>query len=142
MVAALFALHPINVESVAWAAERKNVLSMMFFLLALWAYIWYTRSPRPQRYACVVGLYALALMAKPQVITFPFLLWLWDYWPLGRIGDLWGSAPRSQDVEAGAQRSVGGSQSAETRVSSPRPTLESVIWKKSRCFCFLRSARW
>jgi protein O-mannosyl-transferase len=130
MVAALFALHPINVESVAWAAERKNVLSMMFFLLALWAYVWYTRSPRPQRYACVVGLYALALMAKPQVITFPFLLWLWDYWPLGRIGDLWGSAPRSQDVEADAQRSVGGSQSAETRVSLPRPTLESVIWEK------------
>ncbi len=84
MVAALFALHPINVESVAWAAERKNVLSMMFFLLALYAYTWYTRQPSRQRYAAVAGLFVLALLAKPQVITFPFLLLLWDYWPLGR----------------------------------------------------------
>ncbi len=85
MVAALFALHPINVESVAWAAERKNVLSTLFFLLALYAYEWYARNPERRRYAWVVGLYALALMAKPQVITFPFLLVLWDYWPLGRV---------------------------------------------------------
>jgi tetratricopeptide (TPR) repeat protein len=99
MVAGLFALHPINVESVAWAAERKNVLSMLFFLLALDAYIGYTRGPRPRRYIAVVGLYALALMCKPQVITFPFLLWLWDYWPLGRIGaaDKLGSAPRGRN---------------------------------------------
>lgn len=86
MVAALFALHPINVESVAWAAERKNVLSMTFFLFAFHAYDWYTRAPGFRRYATVAGFYALALMAKPQVITFPFLLLLWDYWPLGRIG--------------------------------------------------------
>ncbi len=85
MVAALFALHPINVESVAWAAERKNVLSAFFFLLAFCAYEWYARQPERRRYAWVVGLYALALMAKPQVITFPFLLVLWDYWPLGRV---------------------------------------------------------
>jgi tetratricopeptide (TPR) repeat protein len=86
MVAALFALHPINVESVAWAAERKNVLSMMFFLLALYAYTWYARGPGPRRYAAVACLFALALLAKPQAITLPFLLLLWDYWPLGRIG--------------------------------------------------------
>jgi protein O-mannosyl-transferase len=85
MVAALFALHPINVESVAWIAERKNVLSMMFFLLALGAYDWYVRKPRVQRYALSVLLYALGLMAKPQVITFPFVLLLWDYWPLRRV---------------------------------------------------------
>jgi protein O-mannosyl-transferase len=85
MVAALFALHPINVESVAWAAERKNVLSTLFFLLALYAYEWYARKPERRRYAWVVGLYALALMAKPQVITFPLLLVLWDYWPLRRV---------------------------------------------------------
>lgn len=85
MVAGLFALHPINVESVAWAAERKNVLSMLFFLLAFCVYVWYTRAPGPRRYAAVAGLYALALMAKPQVITFPFLLLLFDYWPLGRL---------------------------------------------------------
>jgi protein O-mannosyl-transferase len=112
MVAALFALHPINVESVAWAAERKNVLSIMFFLLAVWAYVWYARSPGLRRYAWVVGLYALALMAKPQVITFPFLLWLLDYWPLGRIEDLWTVlAPTSQEQSlqksAGSRRSAG-----------------------------------
>ena len=85
MVAALFALHPINVESVAWISERKNLLSMMFFLLALGAYRWYVREPRSSRYAVVLGLFALGLMAKPQVITLPFVLLLWDYWPLRRM---------------------------------------------------------
>jgi tetratricopeptide (TPR) repeat protein len=96
MVAALFALHPINVESVAWASERKNVLSMLFFLVALHAYVWYTRQPGIRRYAVVMFVYALALLSKPQVITFPFLLCLWDYWPLGRIG-----APAATSEAAG-----------------------------------------
>ena len=86
MVAALFALHPINVESVAWAAERKNVLSMLFFLLALYAYGRYARRPGLGRYIAVAGFFVLSLLAKPQAITFPFLLLLWDYWPLDRIG--------------------------------------------------------
>ena len=86
MVAALFALHPVNVESVAWAAERKNVLSMLFFLFALYAYVWYARRPELRRYAAVAGCFALGLLCKPQVITFPFLLCLLDYWPLCRIG--------------------------------------------------------
>ncbi len=85
MVAALFALHPVNVETVAWIAERKNVLSMMFFLLALGAYRWYAARPRVGRYAVVAALFALGLMSKPQVITFPFVLLLWDYWPLERL---------------------------------------------------------
>jgi protein O-mannosyl-transferase len=83
-VAALFALHPVNVESVAWVAERKNILSMLFFLLALGAYQWYTRRPHLGRYVLVVAMYACGLMAKPMVITFPFILLLWDYWPLRR----------------------------------------------------------
>ena len=90
VVAALFALHPVSVESVAWAAERKNVLSMLFFLLALHAYVWYTRRPRAGRYALIVLLFVLALLSKPQVITFPFLLLLFDYWPLQRM--TWGGA--------------------------------------------------
>ncbi len=85
-VAALFALHPTNVESVAWASERKNVLSMLFFLLALGVYDWYVRKPEVRRYLVVAALFALGLMAKPQVITFPLVLLLWDYWPLGRVG--------------------------------------------------------
>jgi Tfp pilus assembly protein PilF len=84
-VAALFALHPINVESVAWIAERKNVLSMFFFLLAMAAYGWYARRPGVVRYLAVTLAFALGLMAKAQVITFPFALFLLDYWPLYRI---------------------------------------------------------
>jgi tetratricopeptide (TPR) repeat protein len=84
-VAALFALHPVNVESVAWASERKNVLSMLFFLLALHAYGWYVRRESVRRYAVVAVLFALGLMAKPEIITLPFVLLLWDYWPLRRM---------------------------------------------------------
>ena len=86
MVAALFALHPVNVESVAWAAERKNVLSLFFFLLTLHAYRWYVRrGGGVRRYGVVAALFALGLMAKPEIITLPFVLLLWDYWPLERI---------------------------------------------------------
>jgi protein O-mannosyl-transferase len=85
MVAALFAVHPLNVESVAWIAERKSVLSMLFLLLAVVAYGWYVRRPGIGRYALVMGLFAAGLMAKPMVITLPFLLLLLDYWPLGRM---------------------------------------------------------
>jgi hypothetical protein len=86
MVAGLFALHPVNVESVAWAAERKNVLSMIFFLLTLHAYQWYVRrGGGVKRYAVVAALFALGLMAKSEIITLPFVLLLWDYWPLRRV---------------------------------------------------------
>ncbi len=84
LVAALFALHPINVESVAWVAERKNVLSTLFFLLAIGAYVRYTQKPDWRRYLLVAALFAAGLMAKPMVITLPFVLLLLDYWPLGR----------------------------------------------------------
>ena len=85
MVGALFALHPLNVESVAWIAERKNVLSTLFFLLALGAYGWHARKPGVRRYLCVTLLFALGLASKPMVITLPFVLLLLDYWPLGRV---------------------------------------------------------
>ena len=85
MVAALFALYPINVESVAWIAERKNLLSMLFFLLALGAYRWYAQRPTAARYGVVALWFALGLMAKPQIVTLPFVLLLWDYWPLRRM---------------------------------------------------------
>jgi tetratricopeptide (TPR) repeat protein len=84
-VAALFALHPINVESIAWVAERKNVLCTMFFFLTLWAYGWYARNPHWKRYLAVAALFACGLASKPMVITLPFVLLLLDYWPLDRV---------------------------------------------------------
>lgn len=84
-VATLFALHPLNVESVAWIAERKNVLSTLFFLLALGAYGWYARKPGVGRYLLLTGLFFLGLASKPMVITLPFVLLLLDFWPLQRI---------------------------------------------------------
>jgi protein O-mannosyl-transferase len=90
LVAGLFALHPINVESVAWVAERKNVLSTLFFLLAIGAYAWYVQKREWRRYLLVGALFAAGLMAKPMVITLPFVLLLLDYWPLNRIA---GSPP-------------------------------------------------
>ena len=86
VVAALFAVHPINVQSVAWASERKNVLCMLFFVLTLLAYRWYTQNPSVQRYGLVGLLFVLGLMSKPMIITLPFVLLLLDYWPLGRTG--------------------------------------------------------
>ncbi len=85
LVAALFALHPINAESVAWVAERKNVLSTLFFFLAIAAYVWHAQKPDWRRYLLLAALFAAGLMAKPMVITLPFVLLLLDYWPLGRI---------------------------------------------------------
>lgn len=85
LVAALFAWHPLNVESVAWIAERKNVLSTFFFILTIWAYLRYAENPRPARYALVLMLFALGLTAKPMLVTLPFILLLLDYWPLQRI---------------------------------------------------------
>jgi len=83
--AALFAAHPLAVESVAWVAERKNLLCTMFFLLTLAAYAWYARKPGWKRYMAVIVLFAAGLASKPMVITLPFVLLLWDYWPLHRM---------------------------------------------------------
>lgn len=84
-VAALFCLHPQHVESVAWVSSRKDVLSGLFWMLGLLAYLRYTESKRPWAYAAVFMAYLLGLMAKPMVITFPFVLLLLDVWPLNRL---------------------------------------------------------
>jgi tetratricopeptide (TPR) repeat protein len=117
-VAALFAVHPLNVESVAWIAERKNVLSTMFFLLAIWAYIWYTRAPNWKRYLAFTDLFALGLMAKPMLVTFPFVLLLIDFWPLDRLG-----LRRSGDppLDAQPEQAAGG--------TGPAPAVRrQTIW--------------
>jgi Tfp pilus assembly protein PilF len=82
--AALFGLHPLRVESVAWIAERKDVLSAAFGLAAILVYVLWTEKPTKGRYAAVVGLYALSLLSKPMLVTLPLLLVLLDFWPLGR----------------------------------------------------------
>jgi Flp pilus assembly protein TadD len=89
LVAALFGLHPLNVESVAWVAERKNVLSTLFWLLTLWAYLGYVRKPEWKRYLGMMGLLVLGLMTKQMLVTLPCVLLLLDYWPLDRLGRDW-----------------------------------------------------
>jgi tetratricopeptide (TPR) repeat protein len=84
-IAALFALHPLHVESVAWIAERKDVLSAFFWMLTLCLYVYYTEKPIIRRYLLVVFCFVLALMSKPMVVTLPFILLLLDYWPLNRL---------------------------------------------------------
>jgi len=85
LVAALFALHPLHVESVAWVSERKDVLSAFFFLTTIWAYVRYVAAPSLGRYLGIIFSFALGLMAKPMLVTLPLVLLLLDYWPLGRL---------------------------------------------------------
>jgi len=84
-VAAVFGLHPLHVESVAWLAERKDVLSTFFWLLTMWAYAYYAERPKVSRYLLALVLFVLGIMAKPMLVTLPFVLLLLDYWPLERI---------------------------------------------------------
>ena len=84
-VAALFALHPLHVESVAWIAKRKDVLSAFFWMLTLCLYVYYTEKPVIRRYLLVLFSFVLALMSKPMVITLPVIMILLDYWPLKRF---------------------------------------------------------
>ena len=84
-VAAFFVLHPLRVESVAWAAERKDVLSALFWMATLWLYVRYTEQPGWRRYALALGTFALGLLSKQMLVTLPFVLLLFDYWPLGRL---------------------------------------------------------
>lgn len=84
-VAALFALHPVNVDTVAWISERKNLISTFFWLLTMLAYTGYVRKPNVYRYLAVLCFFMLGLLSKPMLITLPFVLLLLDYWPLGRI---------------------------------------------------------
>ncbi len=88
LVAMLFAVHPLNVETVAWIAERKSLLSAFFSLLTIVAYGWYIQRPNWKRYLAVVGAFSLALMSKPMAVTLPLVLLLLDYWPLNRFEEL------------------------------------------------------
>ncbi len=107
-VAALFAIHPAHVESVAWVADRKDILSTLFWMLAMWAYLHYVDRPRFRRYLLVVAAFVLGMMAKPMVVTLPLVLLVMDYWPLGRL-QFWPSKkngrPKNQELlNPGEQR--------------------------------------
>ena len=124
LVAALFALHPLNVESVAWVAERKNVLSTLFFFLTIAAYAWYARKPEWQRYLLVAALFAAGLMAKPMVITLPFVLLLLDYWPLERM-------------------QLGGPESdSATSTGAPRVALSKLLLEKIPLLFLSAASAW
>jgi protein O-mannosyl-transferase len=116
-VAALFAVHPINVECVAWVAERKSLLSMLFLLLALAAYGWYASKRSWSRYALLVLLFALGLASKPMIVSFPILLLMWDFWPLKRI---------ASDVHA----------------SADRPTVFRLVLEKVPLFALSAASSW
>jgi tetratricopeptide (TPR) repeat protein len=101
-VAAVFAIHPLRVESVAWVSERKDVLCGVFFMLTLLAYLGYVRHPQsPWRYLVTLILFALALMSKPVVVTLPFILLLLDYWPLRRFALLDSHSPQPSPAGRG-----------------------------------------
>ena len=97
-VAALFAVHPINTESVAWVTERKNVLSTFFWMLTILAYASYAKHPGPKKYLIVFIIFALGLMAKPMLVTLPLVLLLLDYWPLSRFKSFQPSGNYSPDA--------------------------------------------
>jgi len=117
-VAAAFALHPLHVESVAWVAERKDVLSSFFWMLTIWAYIRYTERLGLKRYLLILLFFILGLMAKPMLVTLPFALLLLDYWPLGRLK--WAGKDKGKNI------SPAESASLNRRVSS---TFHLVVEK-------------
>jgi tetratricopeptide (TPR) repeat protein len=101
-VAALFGVHPLNIESVAWIAERKNLLSTLFWILTIMAYVRYTDKPGWKRYSLILVFFILGLTAKPMLVTLPFVLLLLDYWPLQRFP--WSDLSRSGAIQDGPER--------------------------------------
>ncbi|HXY33217.1 MAG TPA: hypothetical protein VEI07_03255, partial [Planctomycetaceae bacterium] len=118
-VAALFAIHPLHVESVAWVTERKDVLCTFFGLLSLWAYVSYAREPRRSRYVAAFGFLALSLLAKQTFVTLPCVFLLLDYWPLNRLGLL--------PARAGGNATQDGVDSAPASMTNLRGPLREKI---------------
>jgi tetratricopeptide (TPR) repeat protein len=118
LVAALFAIHPLHVESVAWISERKDVLSAFFWFLTMWVYVRYTERPGPQRNLLVIASFSLGLMAKPMLVTLPFVLLLFDIWPLRRLANPFS---RSGETLSGGLNSI-------------RLTWSHALWEKLPLF--------
>ncbi|MGO9139741.1 MAG: tetratricopeptide repeat protein [Syntrophales bacterium] len=122
LVAALFAIHPLHIESVAWVAERKDVLSTFFFMLTLWAYVRYVERPGIYRYLPILLFFTLGLMSKPMLVTLPFVLLLLDFWPLRRL-----------HLE-GSLFKPGGSELKAAGEESEKRSVEELIIEKSPFF--------
>jgi hypothetical protein len=118
-VAALFAIHPINVESVAWIAERKNVLSTFFLISTILFYVRYVKSPDCKKYLPVLICFALGLMSKSMLVTLPFVLLLLDYWPLNRMH---------------ANLSIEDQIQTQTQILSKKSRISFLIWEKVPLF--------
>src|SRR5215831_16621564 len=123
LVAALFALHPLHVESVAWASERKDTLSTFFGLLSLIAYVRYAEAPSISRYAWVAITLALGLLAKPMLVTWPLVMLLLDYWPLRRF-----KIP-------GLERRVESASHSEAATATAR-----LVWEKLPLFALIAAS--
>jgi len=130
-VAALFAVHPLNVESVAWVAERKNLLCTLFWLLTLWAYLRYVRRPDWKRYSLVILSFTLGLLSKPMVVTLPFVMLLLDYWPLGRF-DISIDQAKSRSTKGRAKQKSG--QQVERKPVSFLIHTVDLLWEKVPLF--------
>ncbi|MGZ6291132.1 MAG: tetratricopeptide repeat protein [Syntrophales bacterium] len=128
-VAALFALHPIHVESVAWIAERKDVLSAFFWMLTMGSYVFYVEKPGVKKYLLTLFFFALGLMAKPMLVTLPFVLLLLDYWPLGRI-----RFNHSSDVpkisESKKEKKRARKISSQAKGKELSPSDQSLLWQR------------
>jgi protein O-mannosyl-transferase len=128
-VAALFAIHPLHVESVAWVAERKDVLSIFFGLLSLWTYVVYAQKGKAWRLVGSFLLFLCSLLAKPTLVTLPFVFLLLDYWPLARLGFgpvTPGAEPTVESKHRGRQRG----RSAKSGAKSPQKTAETM-WSRT-----------
>ena len=122
-VAALFALHPLRVESVAWAAERKDVLSVFLGLASIYAYACYAESCKLSQYFLCLVLFALSLLAKPMLVTLPFVLLLLDYWPLSR----WQNALKD---EGERYNIVPIEKETPTPIKSRSHFIDRLLWEK------------
>jgi tetratricopeptide (TPR) repeat protein len=132
-VAALFALHPLHVESVAWVAERKDVLSTFFWMLTMGAYVFYVEKPGLKRYLIALFFFALGLMSKPMLVTLPFVLLLLDYWPLKRLQ--YGTADPKSPAEDGPssasikqKRKSKKQLTVKEKVQVKKPTVSPYQW--------------
>jgi protein O-mannosyl-transferase len=133
-VAALFAVHPLRVESVAWVAERKDLLSGLFFMLTLAAYLGYVRHPSsPARYLLLLLVFVLGLMAKPMLVTVPFVLLLLDYWPLGRMARsaaTGGTAGLSSSADSVAESSGAGNTAGQASSATRQTGFAAAVWRR------------